>query len=88
MTIKYLEKKAEMISKLIGEPVEIEVDNPGGYEFVIWIGKGNPEDRLCLTFFGVDAGTDDPPTAADDCWNSLILIQEVCEYLKKNGKMK
>ena len=85
METEVLNKLAKKVSELIGEPVEIEEDNGGGYEYVIWIGEGN--DALALTCEDIPKDADHY-TAADDCYNQLFLIESVLRWMTERGKLK
>lgn len=87
MEMEVLNKLAKKLSELIGEPVEIEEDNYGGYEYVIWIGDGKDADALALTCEDIPKDAD-PYTAEDDCYNQLFLIENVLRWMKEHGKLK
>lgn len=43
MMINDLQKKAEQLAELIKAPVNIELNNCGGYDMVLWIGDKDAE---------------------------------------------
>ena len=69
---KHIERLARSVAEDIGRPVEIEYNNPGGYDIVIWIGSGDRSTRCCLT---CDSYT--------DAWNQLMTIGAVAGWLKE-----
>ena len=89
-TIRDLQAIADQVGEIIGEPVEIEMENGGGWDLCIWIGDGKDRQPLALPCSGIDFDDEDaePYTAATDCHNTLMTIQAVVEWLKEAGKLK
>ena len=90
MMINDLQKKAEQLAELIKAPVEIELNNCGGYDMVLWIGgKDAEQPGICSCFDDEDCGVEDyePRTAADEVWNELQTMIGLVEWLKKTGRL-
>ena len=90
MMISDLQRMADRLSDLIKKPVEVEMDNCGGYDLVLWIdGKDAEQPGICSCFDDECMMEDyEPRTAADDCYNTLHTLIGFAEWLKRNGMLK
>lgn len=91
MMINHLQRMADRLSDLIKTPVNIELNNCGGYDLVLWIGDKDAEQPgICSCFDDEDCGVEDyePRTAADDCYNTLFSLIGFAEWLKNKGMLK
>ena len=93
MMINDLQKKAEQLAELIKAPVNIELNNCGGYDMVLWIGDEDGEQPgpcSCYcneTMDEIMADDYEPRTAEDEVWNELQTMIGLVEWLKKTGRL-
>ena len=86
MTIKQLKNMADKLSSIINKPVEIELNNPGGYDIVVWIGEQHKVKSFCNCFCNNDYFDADGEqyTAAEQAYNYILNIVSLMEHLNRN----
>lgn len=92
MMIKDLQRMADRLSDLIKAPVNIELNNCGGYDMVLWVGDREDENGIggCYcneTEEQIYSEDYEPRTAEDEVWNELQTMIGLVEWLKKTGRL-
>ena len=93
MMIKQLQTVADRLGDLIKAPVNIELNNCGGYDLVLWIGEKNEEQPAICSCFSNETEEDiqsdfyEPRTAEDEVYNELNTMIGLMEWLKNTGRI-